>query len=175
VRPDLDGLLEPAEMSRLAEVVVRRGGNVNRILAHAHASGLDVHQLNCTYYSAMGCDDERYLAARAIQLFAPGIPQLYYVGLLAGENDLDAVASANEGRAVNRHDYTADEIEAALRRPVVERVIELVRLRATHPAFGGALTVDVPDRSSLRLAWADGDERCVLHVDVRSGRMRITR
>ena len=34
--------------------------------------GGDVHQLNCTYYSALGEDDERYLAARAIQLFARG-------------------------------------------------------------------------------------------------------
>ena len=28
------------------------------------------------------CDDERYVAARAIQLFAKGVPQVYYVGLL---------------------------------------------------------------------------------------------
>ena len=46
-----------------------------------------MHQLNCTYYSALGEDDERYLAARAIQLFARGVPQIYYVGLLAGAND----------------------------------------------------------------------------------------
>jgi sucrose phosphorylase len=26
-------------------------------------------------------------AARAIQFFAPGMPQVYYVGLLAGSND----------------------------------------------------------------------------------------
>ena len=32
-------------------------------------------------------DDDRYLAARAIQLFARGVPQIYYVGLLAGAND----------------------------------------------------------------------------------------
>ena len=65
-------------------MVLARGGNVNRILSDAHANGVDVHQLNCTYYAALGEDDERYLAARAIQLFAKGIPQLYYVGLLGG-------------------------------------------------------------------------------------------
>ena len=74
-------------MIALADSVVRRGGNVNRILSDAHAGEVDVHQLNCTYYSALGGDDERYLAARAIQLFARGVPQIYYVGLLAGEND----------------------------------------------------------------------------------------
>ena len=60
-------------------------------------TGVDVHQLNCTYYSALGGDDERYLAARAIQLFAQGVPQVYYVGLLAGRNDVDAVGPDGRG------------------------------------------------------------------------------
>ena len=112
---------------------------MNRILSDAHAEAGDVHQLNCTYYSALGEDDERYLAARAIQLFARGVPQIYYVGLLAGANDHAAVERTGEGRAINRHDYTSDEIEAALDRSVVRRLIDLVRLRNTHPAFEGDL------------------------------------
>lgn len=59
VSPDLDGILDPAEMTRLAALVVERGGNVNRILSDAHAGEVDVHQLNCTYYSALGEDDDR--------------------------------------------------------------------------------------------------------------------
>ena len=35
-----------------------------------------------------------------------GVPQIYYVGLLAGENDVVAVGRTGEGRAINRHDYT---------------------------------------------------------------------
>ena len=85
-----------------------RGGNVNRILSDDARRGGDVHQLNCTYYSALDCDDDRYLAARAIQLFARGVPQIYYVGLLAGENDHEAVDRTGEGRAINRHDYSID-------------------------------------------------------------------
>ena len=173
VRPDLDGILEPAEMSRLADAVVARGGNVNRLLASSRAGGLDVHQLNCTYYSALGSDDERYIAARAIQLFAPGIPQVYYVGLLAGANDHEAVGRTGEGRAINRHDYSVEEIDTALRRPVVERVIELARLRASHRAFAGRLTVERPDPMSLRLAWSHGAQRCSLAVDLRNGRIDV--
>ena len=129
-------------MLALAADVRRRGGNVNRILSDTHAADVDVHQLNCTYYSALGRDDERYLAARAIQLFARGVPQVYYVGLLAGENDLDAVERTGEGRAINRHDYRLDEIHAALERPVVGRLLDLIRLRNTHPAFDGELFVE---------------------------------
>jgi sucrose phosphorylase len=172
IRPDLDGILEPAEMLRLAEQVVRQGGNVNRILADSHADGVDVHQLNCTYYAALGCDDDRYLAARAIQLFAKGVPQVYYVGLLAGENDLAAVARTADGRAINRHDYTGGEIQDALARPVVRAVLDLVRLRNTHPAFEGSLEVG-GDGSILTMEWRNGEARCSLDVDIRSGKFSV--
>ena len=82
-----------------------------------------------------------------------GVPQLYYVGLLAGENDFDAIERTGEGRALNRHDYGVDEIAAALERPVVQRLLELVRLRQTHPAFGGQLEVVGEGQGLLRMTW----------------------
>jgi sucrose phosphorylase len=170
VRPDLDGILEPNEMNLLADVIDQRGGNVNRIISSTHAEGVDVHQLNCTFYSALDADDERYVAARAIQLFARGVPQIYYVGLLAGENDDAAVSRTNDGRAINRHDFSMDEIEVALARPVVRRLLDLVRLRNSHPAFGGSLEVECDGRSTLRLLWSNGGDTCALEVDVESGR-----
>jgi sucrose 6(F)-phosphate phosphorylase len=175
VRPDLDGILEPQDMLRLAELVTRQGGNINRILSEAHADGdVDVHQLNCTYYSALDCDDDRYVAARAIQLFARGVPQIYYIGLLAGENDDRAVVESGDGRSINRHDYTITEVEAAVRRPVVQRVLNLVRLRNAEPAFAGRLDVTSADPATLRLTWRLGDDACELEVDMPSGRASIT-
>ena len=174
VRPDLDGILQADEMTALAEGVQRRGGNVNRILSDVHADDGDVHQLNTTYYSALGCDDDRYIAARAIQLFAPGVPQIYYVGLLAGENDQAGVAQTGDGRAVNRHDYTSAEIDRALRRPVVGRLLELVRLRNTHPAFDGTLEVVTEGPSSLQLRWRSGEATCALQVDLETGRSMVS-
>jgi sucrose phosphorylase len=169
VRPDLDGLLRPAEMQRLADLVIERGGNINRILSPSHAThGVDVHQLNITYFSALGLDEDRYLAARAIQLFARGIPQVYYVGLLAGEDDDAAVVASGDGRSVNRHDFTRAEIDAALARPVVSRLLALVRLRNTHAAFDGTLDV-TSDERTLRMAWANGGNAVVLQVDVPTG------
>ncbi|MFO7531201.1 MAG: sucrose phosphorylase [Candidatus Limnocylindrales bacterium] len=173
VRPDLDGILEPAEMTALADGVTARGGNVNRILGET-TGGVDVHQLNCTYFAALGSDDDRYLAARAIQLFARGIPQLYYVGLLAGENDQAAVQRTGDGRAVNRHDYSEAEVEAALERPVVRRILELVRLRKEHPAFGGELAVTLEDSARMRLGWSHGHDSVELVVDVERGRSSVS-
>ena len=150
------------------------GGNVNRILSEAHAEAGDVHQLNCTYYSALGDDDERYVAARAIQLFARGVPQVYYVGLLAGLNDRDGVERTGEGRAINRHDYTSDEIRVALDRAVVGRVIDLVRIRNTHPAFDGDLVVAADDGHSVRLQWRRGADVIALEVDFANGCAALT-
>ena len=173
VRPDLDGILAPAEMLELAALIERRGGNVNRILSSSHAEDVDVHQLNCTYYSALNCDDDRYLAARAIQLFARGVPQIYYVGLLAGANDRAAVEQTGDGRAINRHDYSVDEVNHDLERPVVRRLLDLIRLRNHHPAFGGTLDVGLASPSELRLAWRAGASTCSLDVEVSSGRIRV--
>jgi sucrose 6(F)-phosphate phosphorylase len=173
VRPDLDGILEPAEMLRLATGVQERGGNINRILSTAPAGGVDVHQLNCTYYSALDEDDERFVAARAIQLFARGVPQIYYVGLLAGKNDHEAVDLTGDGRAINRHDYSVSEVEDALERPVVRRVLELVRLRNTHPAFEGELCVESDRDGSIRLQWQHRDAQLALEVDVARGHSEL--
>ena len=173
VRPDLDGLLEPAALRDLAERTVARGGNLNQILSPVDPTELDVHQLNCTYYSALDGDDDLYLAARAIQLFARGVPQIYYVGLLAGENDLATVEATGEGRAINRHDYTTDELLHALHRPVVKRLIELVRLRNTHPAFDGSLHVENANANTLHMHWRCIDTSCTLRVDLRTGQFSI--
>jgi sucrose phosphorylase len=173
VRPDLDGILERGEMLRLAAHVGDRGGNVNRILSDAHTEGVDVHQLNCTYYSALDADDDLYVVARAIQLFARGVPQIYYVGLLAGENDRVAVERTGDGRAVNRHDYGSHEVLSALERPVVRRVLDLVRLRNTHRAFDGELRLESTDERSLRLLWENGDASLALEVDFTARRAAV--
>lgn len=174
VRPDLDGVLERAEMVELAERIERRGGNVNRLLSKGNEEDVDVHQLNCTYYSAVGSDDDRYVAARAIQLFARGVPQIYYAGLFAGENDQAAVDRLRDGRAINRHDYSRAEAETALKRPVVRRLMELIRLRNTHPAFDGELGVAILGPTSLRLQWRNGAATCALDVNLASGVVEVT-
>ena len=168
VRPDLDGILEPNEMRDLAQHIISQGGNVNRILSTSDPNEVDVHQLNCTYYSALGEDDNRYLAARAIQLFAKGTPQIYYVGLLAGTNDYNAVEKTQEGRAINRHDYPLEEVDSAMQRPVVNELLGLIRMRNTHHAFDGAPRVETEGTSRALITWQTEDSRCSLEVDVAS-------
>lgn len=170
VQPDLDGILDVDESRQIVDRLVRSGANVTPLLSARQATiDFDAHQVNCTYYSALDGDDDAYLAARAIQFFAPGIPQLYYVGLLAGENDHAAVQATGEGRAVNRHDYTLAEIECDVQRPAVQRLMRLIHFRNEYPAFGGEFDVVASPGDALTLAWRRGEAACTLHVDVVHG------
>ncbi|MBN2390849.1 MAG: sucrose phosphorylase [Anaerolineae bacterium] len=185
VQPDLDGLLTPEEATPVVEQLLARGANLTRLMTPPAAHpDFDAHQVNITYYSALNTDDDAYLIARAIQCFAPGTPQIYYVGLLAGENDAAAVVASGEGRAINRHNYTLDEIDASIQRPVVQRLFELIRFRNTYPAFNGTFSVlDTPEHE-LGLMWEYGAATssgatcsaatCTLNVDLIAQTARIS-
>jgi sucrose phosphorylase len=175
IKPDMDGLYAPANVRRLVQTCLDRGANLSLVVSPGHQDpdGFDVHQIRGTYYSLLGCDDDAYIAARAIQFFVPGVPQVYYVGLLAGQNDVEAVARSGEGREINRHNYSPDEIDAAVRSEVVRRLDRLIRLRNAQPAFDGEFRVLDSDSSKLRLAWSMDGDGCVLDVDFVSMRSSV--
>ena len=160
------GLLPPEAIDRLVETILLRSKGESRQATGAAASNLDLYQVNCTFYSALGERDNEYLLARAIQLFAPGIPQVYYAGLLAGTNDMPLLARSGVGRDINRHSYTPAEVESALARPVVRKQIELIRFRNRHPAFAGELSVLPTSDRELALEWRAGADRACLRADL---------
>ena len=165
----LPGLVPPKELDRLVEQIHEASRGQSRLATGAAASNLDLYQVNCTYFDALGRDEDAYLLARAVQCFLPGIPQVYYVGLLAGENDMELLAHSKVGRDINRHRYTRPEIEAALQRPVVQRLCELLKRRNTHPAFNGRFELMESSASTLHMAWQAGEgERVELHADLRT-------
>ena len=168
VKPDLDGLYAAGTARRIVQACVDRGGNLSRILSPSHRDpdGFDVHQVRCTYYSALGENDDRCVAARALQLFTPGVPQVYYAGLLAARNDLEAVRQTGEGREINRHNYTRREIDAEVQRPVVQRLLKIVRFRNEYPAFDGTFRVLPGPDSQLGLRWERGSAACTLTVEL---------
>jgi len=142
--PDDEPLLPRAAIDALIDTIDTRSRGESREASGAAASNVDVSQINCTFYDALGRRDNEYLIARAIQCFVPGIPQLYYVGLLAGTNDMALLRRTRVGRDINRRYYTAGDVEAALARPVVRSLLALLRLRNTHPAFAGTFRIALP-------------------------------
>ena len=169
VQPDMDDILSIEESKKIVDICMERGANLNRLLpSDKIVDGFDAHQINCTYYSALECDDDAYLAARAIQFFAPGIPQVYYVGLLAGENDYEGVERTGEGRAINRCNYSFADVEQFLQKSVVQRLLKLLRFRNDHPSFGGVLEVPDSAEGELRLDWRNGSHSCRLRVNLQN-------
>lgn len=67
-------LLPDEEIERTKEGIFQYGANVKKVYNTAVYNNLDIYQVNCTYYSALGDNDASYLLARAVQFFAPGIP-----------------------------------------------------------------------------------------------------
>jgi sucrose phosphorylase len=130
--------------------------------------------VNCTFYDALGRNDRNYLLARAIQFFAPGVPQVYYVGLLAGENDMTLLAKSGVGRDINRHFFTPDEIDLAILRPVVQSLFELIHFRNRHPAFNGSFSLPETRDSGITLRWDNGVDWAMLEVDFASGSYSIS-
>lgn len=163
-RENRPGLVPPAELDQLVETIHRNSGGQSFDATGAAASNLDLYQVNCTFYDALGRDDNAYLIARAVQFFLPGIPQVYYVGLLAGENDMSLLAQTGVGRDINRHHYNEAEVATALQRPVVQSLLELIRFRNSHPAFGGSFT-HTRNGTTLELTWAQGADFALLAVD----------
>ncbi len=159
---DVKDLLTDAQIELTRNLLYDTGANVSRIYSTELYNNLDVYQINCTYYSALGNEDAAYLLARAIQFFAPGIPQVYYVGLLAGENDLELVQRTQQGRDINRHNYTAAEVADALSRPVVQKLRQLMVFRNQCPAFHGELTIETSGTETLVLRRSFGSDKARL-------------
>ena len=122
---DLKGLIKDEQIQRLIDTVVGRGGFVKNL----HGQKNVYYQVNATYYSALGEDDRKMLIARAVQLFMPGKPQVWYLDLFAGKNDYEAVRRAGAGghKEINRTNLSMEDIEEALKKDVVMTQLKLLR------------------------------------------------
>jgi sucrose phosphorylase len=163
---DLKGLLPESRIEKLIETVVARGGMVKDL----HGQKNVYYQVNATYFSALGADERRLLLARAIQLFMPGKPQVWYLDLFAGENDAEAVRRAGAGghKEINRTNLSRAQAAEGLARPVVRDQLSLLRFRNACPAFGfdAELAVSQPERNQLTFVWRRDGATARLSADL---------
>ena len=163
---DVKDLLPDSEIERTKEDIFRKGANVKKIYNTAAYNNLDIYQVNCSYFSACGDDDQAYLLARAVQFFAKGIPQVYYVGMFAGKNDLQLLEETKVGRNINRHYYTKEEIAVQTGRPVVKALIEMMKFRNECPAFDVDGRFEIfHDGSNMRIVRSASGVRAELDAD----------
>ena len=168
---------EPTEKDLQALYMRKAQGPYIKLPSTIKTDGQKVrrYQLGCTYYSALDCDDDAYLLARAVQFFTPGIPQVYYVGLLAGENDMEALKNGGEGRSINRHNYTEEEIDQAVQKPMLQKLYRLMHFRNQHPDFDGNILVDQNSAGGrLHIQWKKDNAIAVLDADFGDRSFQIT-
>jgi sucrose phosphorylase len=166
---DRPGLLKPDQIHALVEGIHAASGGESRRATGRAASNLDLYQVNCSYFSALGGDENRYLMARLIQLLSPGIPQIYYAGLLTARNDITLLQRTGVGRDINRPYFDLTQIHDALDQPVVRRLIAMVRFRNQHPAFQGSFRLLDGASNELRILWENGGSFVEARIDVEAG------
>lgn len=162
---DLKGLLSGERIEQIIDIVVGRGG----IVKDLHGQKNVYYQVNATYYSALGEDDAKMLLARALQLFMPGKPQIWYLDLFAGRNDYEAIKRAGSGghKEINRTNLTGEQIEEALLRPVVQKQLEMLHFRNLFPAFGPDAELEVLNQgSNMVFLWRKNNYTAELQADL---------
>ncbi len=170
-----EGLLSDEEIDTVIETIMDRGGRVKNLYG-SDGKKISYYQVNATFFSALGGDERKLRLARAIQMFMPGTPQVWYLDLFAGKNDY---AAADKGgtaghKEINRTTLTDSDIKNGLKQTVVRDQLKLMRLRNTSPAFDGELTVSNTGEHRLHLTWKHQECVATLNADLRDYSFSIT-
>ena len=163
-----DGLISQADMAHIFEVAAKNTGG-HSAKASVVPQWFDLpHQINATL-PAIIADDTAYVLARAVQFLLPGEPQVYYVGLLNGMDDKALFAETGNGRDVNRHNYTPEEIQNSLSSDVTKAILGLARLRK-HEVFGGSFEFKQLSSNSMSLNWTNENYALTLEFSFTGGK-----
>lgn len=170
---DLKGMIPDERIQQLIDLIVSRGG----LIKNLHGKKNLYYQVNATYFSALGADERKMLLARALQLFMPGKPQIWYLDLFAGENDLEAVRQGGEAahKEINRTNLTKAEMERRLRLPLVQKQLELLKMRNGCEAFGfdAQLQIEQTGETGIRFCWTKEGKQALLEADLSTFRFSI--
>jgi len=169
------GLLSDDQVEAIVNLLTSRGGIIKNLYG-PDGEKISYYQVNATFFSALGESEAKLLLARAIQLFMPGTPQIWYLDLFAGKNNYEAVKEGGEGshKEINRTNLTLEDIKKGLKKPVVLDQLEMIRLRNTSPAFNGKMELIPSDEPYiLEIKWGDNDNTVKLKADLKTYAFRI--
>lgn len=169
---DLKGMIPEERIQALIDLIISRGG----LIKNLHGQKNVYYQVNATYYSALDEDDRKMLLARALQLFMPGKPQVWYLDLFAGKNDLEAVqrSGAAGHKEINRTNLTMEQIREGLGKAVVKDQLSLLCMRNTCPAidFDAEVAIDTKG-NCITFCWQKNGSRATLEADLQTCAFRI--
>ncbi len=147
VRP-VEGILSRSEIQALVDRTDRHGGYVSY---KTNADGSkSVYELNISYFDALSDPNDpdpldlqirRFLASQAIMLSLAGVPGIYVHSLFGSRSYREGVEESGYFRSINREKFRRADLEQALADPsslrhrVFYPTMDLIRIRASHPAF----------------------------------------
>jgi sucrose phosphorylase len=164
---DKEGILSDIEIDKIVDRILARGGRVKNLYG-ADGKKISYYQVNATFFSTLGEDERKLLLARAIQIFMPGIPQVWYLDLFAGKNDYAAADLGGTGghKEINRTTLTQIDIENGQKSFLFKHQITLLKLRNTLPAFNGELSISDNKEDELVLTWKNGESEATLNANL---------
>jgi sucrose phosphorylase len=167
-------ILSEDEIEGVVSRILQRGGRVKNLYG-PDGKKIAYYQVNATFFSALGEDERKLRLARAIQMFMPGIPQVWYLDLFAGKNNYEAAdrGGAAGHKEINRTTLSMKEIEEGLTLPIVQDQLFLMRHRNNSRAFEGTLEIRDTDDSKLHLAWNNGQETAELDADLKTSSFTV--
>ncbi|MCK0135911.1 glycosidase [Arenibacter sp. S6351L] len=163
------GLLLDKEIEDIMNKIMERGGRVKN-LYDPSGKKISYYQVNATFFSALGENEQKLLLARAIQLFMPGIPQVWYLDIFAGKNDYEAADKGGSGghKEINRTTLSLQDVENGLKKDVVIGQLAMMKLRNTLEAFKGKVTINDSPDSELDILWTNGKEYAQLMANLKT-------
>ncbi len=143
-----EGLLSPEELDGLLETIRASGGEIS--MRRMPDGELKPYEANISLFSAMarpigggedGWQADRFLCAHTIMLALEGLPAIYIHSMLATENNVAGLARTGRSRTINRFQWPAAELEAALadderhHKAVFAEMKRRIEIRRAQPAF----------------------------------------
>jgi len=142
-----EGLLSDDELLTLIGTMRRFGARVSYRTTQTGEN--KPYEINIALFDALqgtvaGPDEygmERFICAHTIMLGLEGIPGIYIHSLLGTRNDMDRLERTGHNRAINRHQWRAEELDEQLANPdstharVFAELKRLLSIRQRQAAF----------------------------------------
>ena len=158
--------LSPTEAAFTRSKMLENAGSLTQKASGVVANNIATDGINGTLLEVVGHDQEKWLIAHILHLFAPGTPQVYYNDILAQANDLEAFKETGEGRSLIRHNFSTEELTQTLKIPPVEKMIKLMEFRNNFQAFDGSQKVFESGDHELIMTWQKGEYQTKLTLDL---------
>ena len=151
------GILDQREIDALVQTALNHNGFVS--YKNNPDGTRSPYELNISYFDALSnplaAESEdiqvaRFLAAHSIMLALRGLPGIYFHSLFGSRGDRRAAEESGIPRRINRKKLDLVELEAALddlnslRARVFAGLRQMLRARASHPAFSPYAEQEVP-------------------------------